>query len=389
MRSRPGLALVLAAALAASTAAAENSASSQGACAAQAGGGVPPARLALLARGFNLPGWLEGPTVRRPDLKLLARLHARGFAHIRLPVDGERLMERFSARGEIAQQLTELDRAVDALTGLGFAVSIDMHPGGKFGRLHRAEPERALELLEALWRTLARRHAGRTPERVFFEVLNEPTVDAAIWGSQGPRLVAAIRSEAPAHTIIYGHANDQRIDALDGVAPLTDANVVHAAHFYDPMIFTHQGLDWSDDPLRYLRKVPFPARLSDPSVARLLTELTNQGRWETAALVKTALSEPWTEARVEAEVSRAAAWAERHRRPVIINEFGVLGWKAEPTDRARWLKAVRRAAERHCIGWAHWDYAEGFGFVHRVADREIPDETIVRALLDPRPPRAP
>src|SRR2546422_11227461 len=118
MRSRPGLALVLAAALAASTAAAENSASSQGACAAQAGGGAPPARLALLARGFNLPGWLEGPSVRRPDLKVLASLHARGFTHIRLPVDGERLMEAFSTGGEIAQQRTELDPAVHALTGL-------------------------------------------------------------------------------------------------------------------------------------------------------------------------------------------------------------------------------------------------------------------------------
>jgi len=388
MRSLPGLALVVAAALAASTAAAENSASSQGACAAQAGGGVPPARLALLARGFNLPGWLEGPTVRRPDLKVLARLHARGFTHIRLPVDGERLMEAFSTRGEIAQQLTELDRAVDALTGLGFAVSIDMHPGSKFGRLHRAEPERALELLEALWRTLARRHAGRTPERVFFEALNEPSVDAATWTAHGPRLVAAIRSEAPAHTIIFGHANDQRIDALPEVTPLTDTNVVYAAHFYDPMIFTHQGLDWSDSPLRYLRKVPFPARLSDPPVARLLAELANQGRSEAAAEVNTALREPWTEARVEEEISRAATWAEHHRHPVIINEFGVLGWKADPSDRARWLKAVRRAAERHCIGWAHWDYADGFGFVSRLADREIPDETIVRALLDPRPPRA-
>src|SRR5262249_38487821 len=149
---------------------------------------------------------------------------------------------------------------------------------------------------------------------VFFEALNEPTVDAAIWASQGPRLVAAIRSEAPAHTVIYGHANDQRIDALPDVA-LADPNVVHAAHFYDPMIFTHQGLNWSESPLRYLRKVPFPARLSDPSVASLLAELTNQGRWEAADAVKAALREPWTEARIDAEVARAASWVKRHRRP--------------------------------------------------------------------------
>ena len=148
------------------------------------------------------------------------------------------------------------------------------------------------------------------------------------------------------------------------------------------MIFTHQGLDWSDDPLRYLQKVPFPARLADPSVTKLLDELAKQGRGDATALVKSALREPWTEDRIDAEITRAASWAERHRRPVIINEFGVLGWKAEASDRARWLRAVRRSAERHCIGWTHWDYADGFGFVRRIADREIPDETIVRALLD-------
>jgi endoglucanase len=343
--------------------------------------GVPPSRLAVLARGFNLPGWLEGPTPRQPDLAVLASLNARGFTHIRLPVDAERLMEAFTTRGEVARQLADLDVAIEALTRLGYAVSIDMHPGDRFGDLHVAEPQRALALLESLWRQLARRYAARSPERVFFEVLNEPRVSWPIWQEQGPRLAAAIRREAPLHTIIYGHPNYQRIDALTDVSPLADANVVYAAHFYDPMIFTHQGLDWSDDPLRYLQKVPFPARLEDPKVTRLIDELTRQGRDASVALVKTALQEPWTEDRIDAEVSRAATWAGRQRRPVIINEFGVLGWKADPTDRARWLRAVRSAAERACIGWTHWDYADGFGFVRRVADRETPDETIVRALL--------
>ena len=70
---------------------------------------------------------------------------------------------------------------------------------------------------------------------------------------------------------------------------------------------------------------------------------------------------------------------------MIINEFGVLGWKTAPADRARWLRAVRTAAEHHCIGWTHWDYADSFGFVRRIDGREIPDETIVEALLGSRP----
>jgi endoglucanase len=93
---------------------------------------------------------------------------------------------------------------------------------------------------------------------------------------------------------------------------------------------------------------------------------------------------PWTEERVAAAIGEAAAWATRHRRPVIINEFGVLSFKAAPADRARWLRAVRTAAEQHCIGWTHWEYADGFGFVRRVEGREAPDEAIVDALLGGR-----
>jgi endoglucanase len=185
----------------------------------------------------------------------------------------------------------------------------------------------------------------------------------------------------PDHTIIYGSANFQRIDALADVVPLSDLNVVYATHFYDPMVFTHQGQDWSDDPLRYIERLPFPARLSDPAVVTLLDRLIATGRGAAASMLKTELRKPWTEERVAAQVALAGPWITRHRRPVIINEFGALADKAPAADRARWLRTVRRAAEAHCIGWAHWDYADGFGFVHRTGDREVPDEQILKALL--------
>ncbi len=344
--------------------------------------GVKGERIATLSRGFNLTGWMDGETPRRPDERVLAGLRARGFTHIRLPVTPERLLAAFSSRGDVALRLVELDTAVDTLTGLGFGVSIDLHPGDRLGRLHASEPDRGFELINGLWRLLAQRHAGRSPDRLFFEVLNEPTIAAALWNNQGPRLVETIRRQAPNHTIIYGPANYQQIAALLDLQPLDDPNVVYAVHFYEPMVFTHQGLDWSNDPLRFLHGVPFPASLTDPAIAGLIDGLLLRGRDEAAGLLKSQLRLPWTEDRIAGIVARAANWAECHRRPVIVNEFGVLGWKAAPSDRARWIAAVRRAAEAHCMGWAHWDYADGFGFVRRVGSIEIPDDTIIDALLE-------
>jgi endoglucanase len=352
----------------------------QAACVAQPAGDVPRSRLTALARGFNLPGWLEVPA-RPPDLHVLAQLRTRGFRHVRLPIAVETLSSQFTSADEVARQVKALDAAVDALISLGFAVSIDMHSDGPFSRLHVEQPERALTIIEAVWHAVARAYDSRWPDRVFFEVLNEPAVSRDIWNEQGPQLVAAIRSEAPDHTIIYDHTDFQRIDALPAIAPVGDRNVVYAAHFYDPMIFTHQGLDWADDPLRYLHQVPFPGRLADPAVVRLLDELRYEGRPASAKLLSESLRKPWTEERIDDEISPAAAWAASQQRAVIINEFGVLSSKAEPAARARWLSAVRRAAERNCLGWAHWDYADGFGFVRREFGREVPDEAILNALL--------
>jgi len=344
--------------------------------------GVAPTRLATLARGFNLTGWLDSTSPRAPDEKALAALLRRGLTHVRLPVTPEGLSEAFSSRDQVEAKLKALDHAIDRIIALGFGVSLDVHPGDKLGRLHAANPDRGLELIKGVWQVLARRYADRPVDRLYYEVLNEPTVSERLWNDQGPRLVDMIRRAAPNHTIIYGPANYQQISALAEIPPLADTNVVYAAHFYAPMIFTHQGLDWSDDPLRHLHGVPFPARLSDRSVTQLLSSLTMSGRDESAMLLRAQLREPWTEERVADQIAGAAAWTSRHRRPVILNEFGVLRWKAAPADRTRWLRTVRRAAERNCIGWAHWDYADGFGFMQRIGDREFPDQASLDALVE-------
>jgi endoglucanase len=341
---------------------------------------VPAQRLAALARGFNLPGWLDGSETRRPDPATLAALHRRGFTHIRLPVTPERLMAAFSTPADIARDRAELDAAIDRLLAIGFAVSLDLHPGERLSRLHKGDPERAFALIEALWRELARRYASRPADRLFFEVLNEPPVIRAVWESQGGRLAATIRANAPDHTIVVGTADFQQISHLPS-APSALPNVVYAVHYYAPMVFTHQGLDWSDDPLRHLHDVPFPLSRADRRTDRLLQELRAAGHAGAVEELEKALREPWDARRVTAEVARAGEWARRHGRAVVLNEFGVLAWKAPMVDRLYWLETVRRAAERACIGWTHWDYADAFGFVRRVGDKEIPDQAVVRALL--------
>src|SRR3954447_18745380 len=75
--------------------------------------GVAPSRLATLARGFNLTGWLDSASPRAPDEKALAGLLRRGFTHIRLPVTPETISTAFSSPDQVAAQLKMLDHAID------------------------------------------------------------------------------------------------------------------------------------------------------------------------------------------------------------------------------------------------------------------------------------
>ena len=93
-----------------------------------------------------------------------------------------------------------------------------------------------------LWRKLAAHYADRDPERVFFEILNEPEVsDAYRWAGIQARVAAAIREAAPRQTIIAAGANWADIWDLLALQPLADGNVIYNFHFYEPHEFTHQG----------------------------------------------------------------------------------------------------------------------------------------------------
>jgi hypothetical protein len=160
--------------------------------------------------------------------------------------------------------------------------------------------------------------------------------------------------------------------------PLADPNVIYNFHFYEPILFTHQGADWSSPLLVGLRGVPYP---SNPDVIRpVLDRATNPFLQTWLRLYG---RQRWVSDRVATLIGEAAAWGNTHGVPVICNEFGVYRLFADAQSRFRWLYDVRTALDKYRIGWAVWDYEDAnsqFGLVTRYADRIAIDEDIARAL---------
>ncbi len=343
------------------------------------------ARAQHLRRGINVSHWfsqhaqdysakhLDSETTD-DDLALIARL---GFDNVRLSIDATPL-ERglWAPPGHNSEFMTRLDHAVDTMLADGLAVQIDLHPEEPYKQQLRTSDE-AVDRLTALWRALAAHYADRDPDRVFFEIMNEPEeTDPYRWAGIQARVAAAICEAAPKNTIIATGGNWSNIADLLAQHPLADGNVIYNFHFYDPHEFTHQGAMWGSSWWIYEHGIPYPPTESTmkESVAQVPDAV---GRYQ----VEQYWLDHWDAHRIQLLIDEAAAWGQANHVPLICNEFGVYRRVADPASRNAWIHDVRTALEADGIGWAMWDYHSDFGVAIKEEGKpDRPDPATVEAL---------
>jgi len=338
-----------------------------------------------LRHGINLSHWYsqvfdpKGYTKEHFDTydtaQDMALIKSMGFDHVRFTLNCAPMFQHGQADRIPADYLAMVDSAVKMILDQGLAVIIDIHPDGDF-KARLATDDASVEQFEDFWRALAKHYSTLDPDRVFFEVLNEPEFhDRYRWEGAQLRLVRAIREGAPNHTIIVAGANWSAVSELLFMEPLRDPNIIYNFHFYEPHIFTHQGATWSTNFQHYLTKVPYPSTPDNVlSAVSEAPDAVNQ-----LQIVQYGLDR-WNAERVNAEIAMAAAWGKRWNVPLTCNEFGVYRAAAAPKDRLAWIRDVRTALEKNGMGWTMWDYAGGFSVVVTQDGARVPDEGTLAAL---------
>ena len=345
--------------------------------------GVSDARFARLARGINLSHWFaqspRGNYSREHlttynterDLDLIARM---GFSHVRLTLNPKAVSDAPEGLPFHAERLALLDAAIAGFLARHVAVVVDLHPDDDF-KTPLAKDDAAVERFVAFWRALAAHLAGTDPERVFFEVMNEPVIaDAARWNAVQKQVLAAMRASAPRHTLIAGGPLWSGPDQLVRMEVVADRNVVYNFHCYEPFRFTHQGASWAGDWVKGLKNAPYPS--SPEAVAGVLADLPDEKARENMIQYG---KENWNAEKIDAVIARAAAWGKKKGVPLTCNEFGVYR-TAPAADRNRCIEDMRKALEKYNIGWAMWDYAGGFSVVVEKDGRRVPDPATLEAL---------
>ena len=303
-------------------------------------------------RGFNISEWFQSHGAGEiPFSKFSAQdfeqMKAMGVDGIRLPVSFSNYTGSAPAYQLDPRFLALFDRALDTIQKAGLSVVIDNHSDFTGPLLNDRD-----RFLRALWTQLAQRYRDR-PASVLFEIQNEPhDISDGDWARSQKQALAAIRAIDTGRTVVLTGARWGGIDGLLKLTPLDDAHVVYSFHFYEPMVFTHQGAEWAGE--KGLSGVPYPPQKDakpqiDPSMASWLkrdvrTFLNGKG-----------------EADLASRIDLVSHWASQHHVSVWCGEMGVYRNYAAPADRVHWYHDVRTLLDERHIPWTAWDYHSSFG----------------------------
>ncbi len=285
--------------------------------------------------------------------KMFADIAKAGFKTVRLPIC-------FSAWMQIKQPydwdnqkaLGMADNFVKWALVNDLKVIIDLHHTEFDRSIEGADnPERIVNL----WVKIAERFKNTDPEKVFFELRNEPhDITPEAWRWQAEQIIRYVREIAPKHTLIVGFTEWNSRKALVESKPFADENIIYNFHYYDPFLFTHQGATWAGvGGIEEIKFLPFPAndqKIKTPDKAK--------GQW-TEGLIKSYREDSKAE-KMFKDLKAAKDWSVKNNVPIFLGEFGSFGQNTNLEDRCRHAETVYSALGKLDIPNAWWEWDGGF-----------------------------
>lgn len=325
-----------------------------------------------LSKGVNLSNWFNDYSSTaeystRFTAASMQNIKSLGFTYVRVPIGNTILYNATNPSQLNNANLSKVDAGVKSAIDAGLGVTINLHPWQNNMDSLLAADAAAVTKVAAYWKTMAAFFKKYPADKLFFEVYNEPHASAAglttqpktWWQNVQQQLIAAIRTETTDHYVIAGGEEWNNINGLVLLQPYAFPKVIYNFHFYDPFLFTHQGATWAGwEPALLGRNIPYPS--SPENVSSLVNAATNQNLKDELSWYG---SQRYNIDSLDKWVKRAVNWANINNVPVICNEFGSYKPFAPRQSRINYIKDIRTVLERNKIGWAMWEYDEGFGLI--------------------------
>ncbi|MBW4890894.1 glycoside hydrolase family 5 protein [Mucilaginibacter sp. HMF5004] len=323
-------------------------------------------RAASLDNGMNI-SWLEqtwkrdflnDSTITDADFMLLKKL---GFKSIRLPVAFKYFENKGIPLNDVLLRITDV---LKECKKYNMTLIIDYHAGELKNDNYLTETPKIINL----WQKVAKNYLNESPDKLFFEIYNEPTISDAIWKDAAYNIVEGIRKVDKKRTLLVGASNYNSIYELSRMVRLGDENIIYSIHFYEPFFFTHQGAEWIGNQASTVG-VAFPYSVENFPILNPKTKNT----WGETNYYK--YRNDGNEQSLTDKLRKyISPWIEKYDVPVVCTEFGAYNKYADLPSRCRYIKAARKTLKTLKIPGMIWEYNDNFSiFDGKPSEVNLPD----------------
>lgn len=224
---------------------------------------------------------------------------------------------------------------VQAAESSGLKVVVDLHKWPFTDSVGDERNWKRPELNETMcrvWRDIATALLPYDSAVWGFDLFNEPNdpsqhpLPPREWWPLAINLATTIRSVNPHVWLIYEPGPGYMFSGFSWLRPLPDNRVIYSAHFYDPLAFTHQGVNGTPTGVRY------------PSTAT-----------------------GWNAARLVDVIAPATAFQTTWKVPIYAGELSAVRWGPVP-DTASYLRDVINLLETRGWSWCYHAFREWNGW---------------------------
>lgn len=280
-------------------------------------------------------------------LSKLKKIEAAHFKTVRFPVAFDMFLQPNSSN--IApEMLVKMQEIYDQCKALHLNLVFTYH----YGKVNGYNAFSELERISWIWKQVQKQFAGQGYDNLFFELYNEPTIDAELWRTTAETLIHNLRYEDRDRIYIIGGTNYNSIDELKNLGRISDSRTLYTFHFYEPFIFTHQGADWEAEKT-YITGIPYPYKESNmpvlPKKAKGTDVEENYNKYKTEG----------TEKYLSDKITSILHWCNLNNMILVCTETGVIG-TVKKADRERYLKDITHILNSNGIAAMLWDYDQKF-----------------------------
>jgi endoglucanase len=296
---------------------------------------VAQQRCDAMEKGMNVSNWLERhwdsdwPNPAKYSKQDLERMQEAGITSIRLPIGFHGVVDvNPPYEVDTAHILFDLvDSVIQWTDELNMKLLIDNHHGWDLSN-ENWRPQ--LPMFSHMWSVVAQRYQHLNPDRVMFELMNEPSLlfDKDSLVIMYNDAIDSIRQHTIEHSIVISPHWGGTAMVIPEFEPLADTNLIYTWHVYDPLDFSHQGLTWHNP--------YFPSGNPFPNADTTFFEGWLYNGWQ-----------------------NVLDWKQTYNKPLFLGEFGLSNY-CDSVSVCRWLEYTMTRVKQHHIPWFYWDWQWDF-----------------------------